>query len=128
MVLPRHIKVGVVVFEDAFPTDFVGPLDILNTLKPESDASKAKDVSISSTILASSLDPLRLWGGMKVVADQTLQDAAAEEWDAVLVPGGRGARPWLESNSAAQDFLKAVVPRTKVVLTGESLAPAFSGP
>lgn len=119
MALPRHLKVGVVLFEDAFPLDFIGPLDILNTLKPDSDASTASDVSIDSTILAASLDPLRVWGGMKVVPDRTFDEAAAEEWDAVLVPGGRGARPWLESNSGAQAFLKEVVPRTKVVLTGE---------
>lgn len=121
MALPRHLKFGVVLFPQNFPLDWVGPTDILNTLRPSRTALPDLDLSISLTLLAESLDPVQTSGGWSVVPQKTFDQAREEEWDGILVPGGSGARPWAEGNQAAQEFIKLIGPTCKVVLTGEEL-------
>lgn len=144
MTLPRHLRLAVIIFPNAFPTDFIGPLDILNTLRPDQSAANAHGVSIKTTILAETAEPVVLTGGMRVVPDMTFEQALSVRnghgegepgegdgpdrgWDAVLVPGGGGARPHLESNRAARDFLREIVPSLNVLLTGESLWTRYGG-
>jgi hypothetical protein len=116
--LPRHIKVGFVLFPLAFPLDWSGPLDVFNTLRPDSPIAASSDLSVSSTLLAADLYPVEMTGGWSVVPQQTFSEALKEEWDIILVPGGRGARPWDENNAPAQEFIKAIAPNIKYLLTG----------
>ncbi|KAK1922905.1 class I glutamine amidotransferase-like protein, partial [Papiliotrema laurentii] len=115
--LPRHVKVGFVLFPLAFPLDWSGPLDVFNTLRPDSPIAASSDLSVSSTLLAADLYPVEMTGGWSVVPQQTFSEALKEEWDIILVPGGRGARPWDENNAPAQEFIKAIAPNVKYLLT-----------
>lgn len=122
--LPAHLKIGIVLFPNAFPLDFIGPLDILNTLLPSKNTADPLGVSITPVLLSHSLDPLPTSGGWSIVPHMTFTQAIEGEtrggWDGILVPGGQGARPWAEENIPAQEFIKAVVDQCKVVMTGKS--------
>ena len=122
MSVPPHLRLAVVLFPNAFPLDFVGPLDILGTLRPEKH-DPPLSCSITTILLSHSLDPLPTSAGWDIVPQMTYETALSEKekgkWDGVLVPGGQGARPWAEGNEAARGFLEAVVKDCKVVLTGE---------
>lgn len=59
--------------------------------------------------------------GMRVVPQLMYLEAKEQEWDAVLIPGGTGARPWFDSNLGCRDFLIKVVPKCRFVFTGKSL-------
>ena len=122
MSVPPHLRLAVVLFPNAFPLDFVGPLDILGTLRAEKH-DPPLSCSITTTLLSHSLDALPTSAGWDIVPQMTYETALSEKekgkWDGVLVPGGQGARPWAEGNEAARGFLEAVVKDCKVVLTGE---------
>lgn len=121
---PNHFRIGVAVFPNAQPLDFIGPLDVLNSISPDRATTSGHDFSIQSVLLAATMDPVVLNGGMAVVPQMTYDEARKEHWDAVLVPGGRGARPWEDSNKPTRDFLVEVVPKCQYVLTGGSEAIA----
>ena len=73
------------------------------------------------TIAAETMDPVPCSGGLNVVPDMTLDQAEGQKWDAILLPGGAGARPWLGENTSVQEFLKRKVPETEYVWTGERM-------
>jgi putative intracellular protease/amidase len=97
--------------------DWVGPLDILNTLsRPETKPPTIPPVEC--IIVGDSMSPIKMSNGMKVTPAMTYDVAQNQEWDAVLVPGGMGARPWIESNVRCREFLVEVVPKCRYVFTG----------
>ena len=112
------LRVAIPIFPLVLPLDFVGPLDVFNTIVPEKAAAKGLSFAIKSTIVAQTLDPVHGAAGLKFVPDMTFDAAEEEQWDAVLVPGGSGARPWLDSNKPVREFLVKMVPKCKIVFTG----------
>lgn len=104
--------------------DWVGPLDILNTLS-RSESSKPSTIpSVECVIVGDSLTPISMSNGMKVTPKITYEVAQGRPWDAVLVPGGIGARPWFESNARCREFLVEVVPKCQFVFTGTAPNPS----
>lgn len=116
-----HLNLAITLFPGVMPSDFIGPNDVLHSLSPGNLPSNSS-YSITITTLASTLEPIELSNGIKVVANKTfaeaLKDQRRRKWDAVLIPGGRGARPWEEGNKECREFLKVIVPDCKYVLTG----------
>lgn len=117
---PKHFRLAIAIFHEAQPLDFIGPVDVFNSLSPDRPRTPETDFSIQTVLLATTMDPVTLDGGMAVMPQMTYDQARREHWDGVLVPGGSGAQPWVESNRAAKDFLAEVVPRCQYVLTGAS--------
>jgi transcriptional regulator GlxA family with amidase domain len=118
---PKHFRFAVTVFHNAQPLDFIGPLDVLNSLSPDHHTvPSGYDFSFETVLLAATMEPVTLNGGMAIVPHMTYEQARKEHWDGVLVPGGKGARPGVETNQATIDFLEFVVPKCQYVLTGES--------
>lgn len=116
-----HLRLGVIIFPQVLGLDYLGPLDVLRSLSPERLASANPDstFSIKCVVLADTIGPVTMSGGLKVVPDMTFAQAKQEKWDAILIPGGQGSRPWVETNHAAQDFIRTVDPNCKYVLTGK---------
>jgi putative intracellular protease/amidase len=112
------LRIAITIFPEAMALDWVGPLDILNTLSKE-EGTKPKSIpSVKIVIVGDTLTPIKQSNGMMVTPEITYETARGQEWDAVLVPGGQGARPWYESNKACRDFLVEVVPKCRFVFTG----------
>lgn len=119
--LPRDIKVGIVLFPGAFPLDFIGPLDIFNTLRPNQPLAKEANLTITPTLISETIGKVEMTGGWEIVSQLSFKEATQTDWDVVLVPGGSGARPWNETNRSAQEFLKEVGGKVKILMTGMSL-------
>ena len=118
---------AVILFDLVQPLDFIGPCDLLTPLSPsrlaESDSLNLTPPSLTITYLGPTLEPITMAGGLQVVPTMTYDEADKKEWDVLLIPGGRGARPWLDSNARARAFLQAGhVERARWVLTGRSLS------
>ena len=73
------------------------------------------------------MESVKMSNGMHVSPQMTYEQAGQEEWGAVLVPGGIGARPWFEGNKQAREFLSKVVPKCQYVFTGKSPTSLISG-
>lgn len=125
---PKHYVVGVVLYPDALPLDFIGPTCLLNALNPSrlratssplltfTNPSEATQATFECIHLAETLDPVKCSFGTSIVPDRTF--AAVKQAhegkdsngqgdggiDVLLLPGGTGARPW-----NASEVLKAFV-------------------
>lgn len=115
----RPLRIGFTIFPNAMSLDFIGPLDILSTLSRDDPARPGSIPHVDCVILGDKLEPVKMSNGMGVMPQMTYAQAATEEWDAVLVPGGIGARPWFDTNAACRDFLIKVVPKCRYVFTGK---------
>ena len=112
------LRIAITIFPEAMALDWVGPLDILNTLSRDESSKPASIPSVKITIVGDALTPIKQSNGMMITPEITFETAKSQEWDAVLVPGGQGARPWFESNKSCRDFLVEVVPKCRFVFTG----------
>ena len=112
------LRIAITIFPEAMALDWVGPLDILNTLSRDESSKPASIPSVKITIVGDALTPIKQSNGMMITPEITFETAKVQEWDAVLVPGGQGARPWFESNKSCRDFLVEVVPKCRFVFTG----------
>lgn len=73
--------VGIVLFNDAEELDWAGPWEVLTAAAKDGD----KVITVAET-----LEPIRCAKGLRVLPDQTFDDAP--DLDVILVPGGIGTR------------------------------------
>ena len=118
--LPKNLRVGIILFPLAFPLDWVGPLDILNGLRSTNPWSQQYGLNITTASLADTMESVEMHGGWTINPQMTFQDAANERWDILFVPGGIGARPFMESNRTAREYVLRKANEVKVIMTGES--------
>ncbi len=119
---PGHLHFAFILFPLAQPLDLLGPLDVLNSLKPGYHGKDpSPKITITSTIVASTLDAVNLNGGLKILPDMTFEEAQKRNWEGVMVPGGLGVRPRYETNVPAMEFLRVLVPKCTYVLTVSTL-------
>lgn len=105
------LRVAAVVFPGFEVLDLFGPIEMLGVPK---DAFPISIVAEQRGEVASAQ-------GVKVVADHAFNDP--EEYDIVMVPGGRGTRTEV-SNPAILDWLRRAEPRAEYVIsicTGSAL-------
>lgn len=90
--------------------DAFGPLEVVNTLSTQHE--------LSLSVIASTLDPVStLWKGIHTVGQRivpTCTFADISELDVLFIPGGFGA---FEPTAELLEFLRAIVPKTKHVIT-----------
>jgi len=120
--MAEPLRIAIVIFPEAMALDWVGPLDILNTLSRDEGSKPQSITSVKIVIVGDTLTPIKQSNGMMVTPEITFDTAKGQEWGAVLVPGGQGARPWFESNKSCRDFLVEVVPKCRFVFTGTSFS------
>ena len=116
----QAVRIAFTLFPEAMSLDFIGPLDILSTLS-RSDPDRPTSIPpVECVLVGDTLEPVKMSNGMQVVPQMTYSQASEDKrgWDAVLVPGGIGARPWFESNKQTREFLTKVVPSCRFVFTG----------
>lgn len=113
------MRIAFTIFPDVMSLDFIGPLDILNTLSRDEPSRPPSIPMVECIIVGDVLGPIKMSNGMQVTPAITFEEASKQEWDAVLVPGGSGARPWYDTNKQCRDFLTLVVPKCTYVFTGE---------
>ncbi|ORX41210.1 class I glutamine amidotransferase-like protein [Kockovaella imperatae] len=114
---PRIIRVVLPLFPYSQPLDWCGPHAVFSSTDPSRPASRNLPFNMIVKIASETMDPVMNAGGLRVVPDMTLEEAESETWDAILLPGGGGARPWLKENDRVQEFLKNKVPEVEYVWT-----------
>lgn len=115
----RSLRIAFTIFPDAMSLDFIGPLDILNTLSRDEPSRPSEIPFVECVIVGDKLEPIKMSNGMQVTPAITYDEASNQHWDAVLVPGGQGARPWYETNQRCREFLVQQVPKCTYVFTGK---------
>ncbi len=101
--------VGILLFDDVEPLDFVGPYETLIVANDET-GKKLFEVYL----VAKNMSPVRCFGGMKVIPDKQFSDNI--KYTHLIIPGGAGARQ-LKKKSVEIDFLKANHESIETVLT-----------
>jgi putative intracellular protease/amidase len=117
----KTLRIAFPIFPEVMSLDFIGPLDILNTLSREESSRPVEIPTVECVIIGEKLEPIKMSNGMLVTPAITFDEATKQHWDAVLVPGGQGARPWYDTNQSCRDFLVQVVPKCTYVFTGRSI-------
>lgn len=78
------IKVGIVVFPNVEEMDFIGPFEVL------SYANKIDETVLDIRLLAETAGPVNAFNGLRFLPDQTIENAKKEQFDVIVVPGGKG--------------------------------------
>ena len=102
-------QIGILVFDDVEELDFVGPLEVFGVA-----AELGADCRI--VVLSERLDPVRCYHGLRVAPEQTLDDCG--ELDALIVPGGAGARLGAAKNPRILRFIEEQKGLVASVCTG----------
>jgi putative intracellular protease/amidase len=124
----QHLHFACVLFPLVQPLDLLGPVEVLNSLKPGYRGNDPNpSFSITCTIVADTLEPVMMSGDTQIIPQMTFKEAKERKWNGVLVPGGLGVRPTYESSIPPMDFLKAIVPGCEYILTGRWIWSALVG-
>jgi putative intracellular protease/amidase len=94
--------IGALVFPEFELLDMYGPLEMFGLLRD--------DVEIR--MVAETREPVRSSPGPKTVVDDLISDS--DDYDILIVPGGRGSRREVENN-AVLDWLRAAASKAKLV-------------
>lgn len=100
-------RVGILLFEQVEPLDFVGPYEVL---------ACSRDAEGGARFAVRTLAPSRevvCMGGLRVVADDLL--AEAPPLDVLIAPGGPGAREPVGDAEPVLNFLRAQAPWLRVL-------------
>lgn len=119
------LRLACILFPQAQPLDFVGPMEVLSGLSPTSPFPSPGPLAhhLSVTYIAETLEPVTLVSGLRVLPDQTFDAADEERWDVLFVPGGYGACPPLSDGlDRAKRFLREHAEKAEYILTGRSCA------
>jgi transcriptional regulator GlxA family with amidase domain len=83
-------RVGIVVFPDVEVLDFCGPFEVFSVTRLNEDARREEPSPFEVLLVAEQAGPVTATGGLKVVADHTLE--TCPPLDILVVPGGWGTR------------------------------------
>ncbi len=82
--MTRTRRLGILLFDEVDPMDFVGPLEVFNI------ANQDRHPVPFEILLLAEHETLRTWGGIKIVPHYQLHSSPA--LDVLLLPGGPGVR------------------------------------
>lgn len=102
------LKVGVIVFEQVEEMDFIGPFEVL------SYANKIGEKCMDIRLISHSNNPVTAFNGLRFLPDQTISEASKEQFDVLIVPGGKG-RYIAMKEPEILSFLAAQAPGAKLI-------------
>ena len=121
------VTIGILIFDDAEELDFVGPYEVFTMARALIERGQASFGPFEVSLLSRGGKVVKCAKGMRVEADQAMEDVSA--LDVVLVPGGQGTRREIE-NKAMLDWIARIAPTCQwvtSVCTGSLLLTA-AGP
>jgi len=109
------LTTGILLFDDAEELDFVGPFEVFKMAR---HSGRESDRVVT---IAERAEPVRGFGGLRVIPDHSFADAPA--LDVLVVPGGQGTRAQVNNPALLEWLRKAAEPCTWVtsVCTGSLL-------
>lgn len=110
----HHRRVAMLFFPDAQIIDVTGPLSVFATASEELAPSGTGKPAYSLTLLASRRAPIATSCGVRIAPDRTFDDAAPEEIDTLIVPGGFGVRKAV-SDRALIDWIRRAAGKARRV-------------
>jgi len=118
--VPQPLRLAVCLFPGVTALDYQGPIELLGRLSPENlniYFPSPPSHSIETTYLSHNLEPLKPMTGPLVLpnASYSVTDPI-DQYDIILVPGGRGARPGSVPGSLIE-FVKRQAPGAKYILS-----------
>lgn len=108
-------RVGILMFENIEVLDFAGPWEVLTAVRLDEGRRWETESPFEVLLVAERADPVRCYGGMRVIPDATL--AGCPPLDILLVPGGWGTRKetgnrelvaWIRDRAAAAELTASV--------------------
>ncbi|MBI3466926.1 MAG: DJ-1/PfpI family protein [Planctomycetes bacterium] len=99
--------VALLLFDDVEVLDFAGPYEVFAGARDLAAAPLARVFTVAERGEA------RCHGGLRVIADATFQTCPA--FDALVVPGGPGARERRDGQTALIEFIQARKPTAKLI-------------
>jgi transcriptional regulator GlxA family with amidase domain len=105
---PRLLPtIAVLLFNDVEVLDFAGPYEVFAAAKDESEGAHTRVFTVAQKL------NVTCYGGLKVTADFVLERCPA--FDALIVPGGRGARLTFQEQGGLLSFLRATQSESKLI-------------
>lgn len=107
-------RVGILLYPDVEVLDFAGPFEVLSVCRLE-EGKRREEPSPFDVVLVAEQSPVVCTGGLRVLADHTLE--GCPPLDLLLVPGGWGSRRevdnerlvgWIRERSARAELTTSV--------------------
>ncbi len=107
--MSRTRRLGILLFDEVDPLDFVGPLEVFNT------ANRDQHPTPFEILLLAEQETLRTWGGIQIIPHHRLH--SSPPLDILLLPGGPGVRKaiyqetlmtWIRDQTRQVEFLLSV--------------------
>jgi len=99
-------KKAIVLLADGFEeVEAITPIDYL---------SRA-GIEVTTAAISANLTVKSAWGGINVAADTTLTEAAKQDWDAVILPGGKRGAENLAASKETGALLKNMAAAGKLI-------------
>jgi transcriptional regulator GlxA family with amidase domain len=93
-------RVGILVFPDVEVLDFCGPFEVFSVTRLNESRRREEPSPFEVLLVASSLQPVKCTGGLRVLPDYDL--ANCPQLDLLVVPGGWGTRALVNDESIVQ--------------------------
>ena len=122
--MPTTKRVGIFVYENFEPIDVWGYVQAFAIARfLGQDYADNGPYPFKITLIAKTRDPVRSYNGPAVAPDMTREQALADHFDVLIVPGGHGTEAVLK-DAATIDWFKAMdgkVPLMTSVCTGAAI-------
>jgi transcriptional regulator GlxA family with amidase domain len=108
-------RVGILIFPDVEVLDFCGPFEVFSVTRLNEERRREESSPFQVVLIAETKDPVVATGGLRVLADYTLEDCPS--LDILVVPGGWGTRKeinnekllkWIRARAAEVQTLSSV--------------------
>jgi len=118
-------RVGILIFPDAEVLDFCGPFEVFSVTRLNEERRREEPSPFQVVLIAETKDPGVATGGLRVLADYTLEDCPP--LNILVVPGGWGTRKeinnekllnWISARAREVETLSSVC--TGSVLLGKA--------
>jgi len=118
-------RVGILIFPDAEVLDFCGPFEVFSVTRLNEERRREEPSPFQVVLIAETKDPVVATGGLRVLADYTLEDCPP--LNILVVPGGWGTRKeinnekllnWISARAREVETLSSVC--TGSVLLGKA--------
>jgi transcriptional regulator GlxA family with amidase domain len=107
-------RVGILVFDDFEPIDVWGFVQAFTIARPLGESYSSGEPIFEVVLIAVEKQPVRSYNGPRVMPDYDLAEAAALDFEILMVPGGFGTFT-LVKNQLVLDWLRMMDTRVKIM-------------